>query len=210
MTLRPVALLALAGCVVQYTIGPADTDTTTCPEGQAPCTTGDPPTTTAPCGDGLVACGDQCTTPAACACDCDPDLEVCADAGCACRPGLTRCGPTCVDLRTDPLHCDACETSCNGGVCQAGTCREGCAGDLADCDGACVQLKTDSLHCGDCATLCAPEEACIAGTCQPYVPAGECDACPCPACDQAEAAPVCCPAPFLGAPVCVAGPCTGE
>jgi hypothetical protein len=196
-------LLLHPACVVHYTIGDA-TDTTaatpeaTCPDGQ-PCEPTSTSTNTSTDHD-----TQQTTAPP---CDCDPALERCTDASCTCRPGLTLCDATCVDLRADPAHCGDCERGCDGGVCQTSACREACSGDLTDCDGACVALKTDSLHCGNCATLCAPDEVCLAGTCRPYQPADDCDACPCPACGDGQ---TCCPSSFLAAPVCVAGPCGGD
>jgi hypothetical protein len=260
-----LALALLPACVVQYTVGGADTDTTdtadagdpthtTCPEDQVMCDgqcapactpgdTDDPPTsdgdgtgdtnntgdqntgdqntgdtntgdqdTGAPtCGDGQILCDDTCLAPEACQCAaCDPDRETCEAGACVCRPGLTRCGDACVDLRSDPEHCSDCDDSCNGGVCQSSTCREGCFPEHADCDGACVLTKEDSLHCGDCATLCAADEVCLAGTCRPYALAADCAACPCPSACEGDAAQDCCDSAFLDAPVCVDGPCTGD
>lgn len=234
--IRRLALILalLPACVVHYLVGTCPegqiecgarcaATCTTCPEGQQPCgaacvpeaadchetsdesddsndESDDPTTTQGDHGDPSTGDPDPCAA-------CDPLLEQCSDAACTCRPGLTRCGATCVDLRTDPDHCDECDRSCNGGVCQAGTCREGCAGDLTDCAGACVEIKQDSLHCGDCATLCAPDEVCLAGTCRAYTPADDCDACPCPACGDGQA---CCPSSYLDAPVCVADDCGGD
>lgn len=213
MTRLAALLLLLPACVVHYKIGD---ETTTCPSGQVMCgdqcsdscpdtetsvdtnnedSEQDTPTTTDTC-DG------ECPPP----CSCDPLLEICTDDTCACRPSLTRCGATCVDLRRDPAHCGECDNSCDGGVCQNSACREACAGDLSDCDGACVEIKQDSLHCGDCATVCAPDEVCLAGTCRSYTAADDCDACPCDACDGLP----CCPSRWLDAPVCVPDECGGD
>lgn len=74
------------------------------------------------CGD----CGRQCVE------NDDGELELylceagdCVDDDTGCSAGLTMCGQSCVDLDTHPLHCNACNRSCNGDeVCIDGDCLE--------------------------------------------------------------------------------------
>src|SRR5207253_3060536 len=49
---------------------------------------------------------------------------VCVGGECGCPGGLTPCGDTCVNLRTDREHCGACGTSCagTGQPCYDGAC----------------------------------------------------------------------------------------
>ena len=99
---------------------------------------------------------------------CDPTLELCEDGECVCRLGLTPCAGECVDLQSDPLHCNDCQESCNMGVCDEGNCEPNCQ-EATDCDGACVHLDDDPLHCGDCDTPCAADELCVESQCIGYV-----------------------------------------
>ena len=44
----------------------------------------------------------------------------------ACGASLTRCGPDCVNLKTDPAHCGDCATRCDvpgGEKCRGGSCN---------------------------------------------------------------------------------------
>jgi predicted esterase len=41
----------------------------------------------------------------------------------------------------------------------------------AMCAGACVDLQTDVRHCGACGSACAPSQTCVAGRCDPPLPA---------------------------------------
>ena len=74
------------------------------------------------CGD----CGRQCVE------NDDGELELnlcrardCVDDDVGCGPELSLCGQSCVDLETHPLHCNACNRSCNGDeVCIEGECLE--------------------------------------------------------------------------------------
>lgn len=222
--------LFAAGCqVAEYTIGAAASDSSGCLNGQVPC--GDDcadPGTCDDCPEGQIRCGDACVEPALCGdgvclvgqveCDgecvpadtcpcsagCDPEREICDDGVCRCREGLERCGSACADTRADPAHCGACKSSCaTGDVCQDEECVEGCEAALDECAGACVDLASDSLHCGDCDKICSAYEVCVAGECREYERADDCDACPCP--EPCEGEECCVDAPFLGAPVCVAG-----
>lgn len=44
--------------------------------------------------------------------DAAADADASLDAGLTCDAGLTRCGGSCVDLTSDPLHCGACPNAC--------------------------------------------------------------------------------------------------
>ncbi len=57
------------------------------------------------------------------------------DAGeCVCIDGLERCGDTCADLASDPMHCGACDSPCDEGV---------------DCvDGICDSPEEEEAGCG--------------------------------------------------------------
>lgn len=39
------------------------------------------------------------------------------------------------------------------------------------CGGACVDLQTDARHCGACDSACGPTQTCVAGRCDPPLPA---------------------------------------
>jgi hypothetical protein len=109
--------------------------------------------------------------------DCPPE-EVCRAARCACPPGRTRCGTTCVDLDVDPTHCGNCNSSCRGtSSCNNGNCvsrppgQGACLiGSLA-CDGDCINPLADPRHCGSCNNSCltrTPPQICVAGACVPF------------------------------------------
>ncbi len=103
--------------------------------------------------------------------DATPDQDEAPDeSGPICdSSSLARCGDTCHDLQTDPLHCGACDrpcegdTSCVGGVCVADV---PCGADEDRCEGStsCVRLDT-SAHCGSCDISCGVNEACQAAMC---------------------------------------------
>jgi hypothetical protein len=68
-----------------------------------------------------------------------------ADGGAACSGGLTCCGDSgCVDLRSDPKHCNSCGNACKP--------------DPLCCDGACMPNNTD--HCGACDVKCDTKSCC--------------------------------------------------
>jgi hypothetical protein len=128
------------------------------------------------------ACGNACSFPNAAA--------SCVNGACvlgACAAGFADCdgNPSngCeVNLRTDRLHCGACNAACNlanaASSCVAGACALGaCATGFGNCDGmgatGCeVELGVSSLHCGACARPCRVGEACSAATCVSACPAG--------------------------------------
>lgn len=84
----------------------------------------------------------------------------------ACDAGLKRCGPSCVDTLTNPLHCGDCGRPClaDANVCSNGTCI--CPADThAVCDGICSDLSKDLSNCGACGNFCASDRICSAGKC---------------------------------------------
>src|SRR3954469_7507453 len=66
-------------------------------------------------------CGNRCPAGDA---GVQPPGEICYRGQCvdSCPAPTQRCGGTCSDLQSDPLHCGVCTNSCNGGSCQAGDC----------------------------------------------------------------------------------------
>jgi len=74
---------------------------------------------------------------------------------CSCRPGLTACGRTCHDLRTDPENCGACGVVCDSGECVDGACVE----PLLECVGA-LPLGSACTKGGECCSL-----SCLNGVC---------------------------------------------
>lgn len=90
---------------------------------------------------GLKACGYKCVSPAdpATGCDdasCQPcpsgpageaalcdGTRSCSWVGAGTCGSLTECGPDCVDVRSDDLHCGACDHACSiGASCSSGVC----------------------------------------------------------------------------------------
>ena len=84
------------------------------------------------------------------------------DAG-PCSASTTRCGASCVDLRSDPRNCGTCGVTCTAGlVCSAGTCAPSCPTGQMACSGRCVTLSSDNGNCGACGTTCAAGQLCSA------------------------------------------------
>jgi len=88
------------------------------------------------CAPNATQCGSQCSVTASDAANCGgcagQDGQVCA-TGEVCEAGRckaacdfttsSRCGDACVNLRTDPNHCGACDQACgNAKSCKAGVC----------------------------------------------------------------------------------------
>jgi hypothetical protein len=125
--------------------------------------------TTTNCG----RCGDRCDAARPV---CDHVARACS-AGCT--GGATRCGPLCVDTRTDLGHCGACDRRCAfanaSASCVAGVCRLArCAPGFADCDadpsnGCETDTRTSTVHCGACSAACVPRNVaaprCASGAC---------------------------------------------
>lgn len=84
-----------------------------------------------------------------------------------CKPGTIKCGKTCVNPKTNALHCGGCGTRCGTGrACVNGTCRTGCPPDQILCGALCVDPRTDDQHCGGCNNPpCAGDLTCIDGQC---------------------------------------------
>jgi hypothetical protein len=86
----------------------------------------------------------------------------------------TLCGDACVDLASDPAHCNGCGNACpQGQVCSLGNCQTGCGAGLTQCGGACVNTTNDSSHCGSCQAACGVGRICGDGTCR--CPTGQTD-----------------------------------
>ena len=117
------------------------------------------------CGPGVACVDDNCG--AQCEPECDRERERCADGTCVCRPGLTDCGGTCVDLERDPQHCGQCDRDCGGDACGDGDCvPPECTGFADACSGSCTDVEVDPLHCGQCGEPCDALQTCIMGECE--------------------------------------------
>lgn len=75
------------------------------------------------------------------------------------------CGPSCVDLATDPENCGRCGRTCDAGFtrCVAGRCE--LEPDIERCGDAFANTLTDSNHCGGCNRRCPRGQACDSGAC---------------------------------------------
>ncbi|HEY5957406.1 MAG TPA: hypothetical protein VIV60_12660, partial [Polyangiaceae bacterium] len=83
-----------------------------------------------------------------------------------CDAGLKRCGPDCVDVTSNPLHCGDCGLPCLASAreCVAGQCV--CPTGTHDvCDGICADLRVDLANCGICGRICAADRVCTDGVC---------------------------------------------
>ncbi|MBI5546536.1 MAG: hypothetical protein HY901_21860 [Deltaproteobacteria bacterium] len=96
---------------------------------------------------------------------CDADFADCdGDAANGCE----------VNLKTDALHCDACDSPCTGlshaapacidGTCGLGTCESGYADCSNPLDGCEFDTTTDPHNCGGCGVTCG-SGSCVAGAC---------------------------------------------
>lgn len=137
-----------------------------------------------------------CTTDRSAASPGDVPPDVCAgcggDAGAPCPGGRTRCGDTCTDPATDPLHCGGCGIACvenercAGGACvcdgafttcgpscvdlsrtrgSCGACGIVCEAGFECCDGECVDVRSDASSCGACGEACELNQICVAAAC---------------------------------------------
>jgi stigma-specific protein Stig1 len=100
--------------------------------------------------DNCADCGDKCARK-------DPN-KTCVNGRCVCLPGLSECGHSCVDTKTDGTNC--------------GRCFKTCASAEICCDGQCVNSQSDPNHCGSCFNKCPPGFFCDdPGTCKTLTPA---------------------------------------
>ncbi|MCS6915703.1 MAG: hypothetical protein RMK29_10055 [Myxococcales bacterium] len=77
------------------------------------------------------------------------------------------CNGVCVNVKSDPRHCGACNNACPAGtVCHRGACSLRCGDGTTACGGACVDLTTDAAHCGACGRACPADRTCREGTCR--------------------------------------------
>jgi hypothetical protein len=106
-----------------------------------------------------------------------PETTTGTATGPTCGSSLTLCDGHCVDLSSDPLNCGACNESCFGAECQAGTCQTGttiaCPSGATQCGDGCYYLASDHENCGTCGYSCFDDEECIGGTCS----SGSCVTC---------------------------------
>lgn len=91
------------------------------------------------------------------------------------------CGMSCVDLKSDSMHCGACGNACgNGTMCVGGECV--CTGGQILCAGRCISPESDDEYCGasgsctdqEAGIRCLSNEHCIKGVCTAGV-VSECD-----------------------------------
>lgn len=107
-------------------------------------------------------------------------------------PGCEKCGgASCVDLKSDPMHCGMCSTTCTDQCCNGacadttsdnancGGCGMACMGNNTCCSSSCTDTKTDVNNCGGCGMAC--NGTCTNGTCMKTctVDLGSCSHSPC-------------------------------
>jgi hypothetical protein len=128
-------------------------------------------------------CGTQCAPDEACvAGNCQPSAALTVPPGqeAGCVADMALCNGVCIDVMGDRANCGLCGFQCaEGEVCIAGTCHPPadlavppgqaleCGVDSAACNGVCVDVLFDPSNCGGCGIQCAPDQACVAGNCQP-------------------------------------------
>jgi|GEM_PF-3168892 len=87
------------------------------------------------------------------------------------------CGSTCVNLQSDPQHCNTCGNACTyahaAAQCASGACQiGGCSSGYADCVNGPVDgcetyvLGADDNNCGGCNIVCKVGQKCSSGTCK--------------------------------------------
>lgn len=117
---------------------------------------------------------------------CTEGAECCGGHGGVCCGGLGDperqcCNGECVNTRTDPNHCGACNTPCAANEsCIDGECiftGAGCDGATPPwcndpgrrmCVGNCVNILSSPSHCGACCQPCPDGQICCNGTCVDY------------------------------------------
>jgi hypothetical protein len=83
-----------------------------------------------------------------------------------CRNGTVKCGKSCVNTKTNALHCGQCGNRCGDGrACVGGECQSGCPGDQILCNALCVDPNDNEAHCGRCNNPCPGDLTCIDGEC---------------------------------------------
>jgi hypothetical protein len=110
----------------------------------------------------------------------DADTPLCEVETCVgdCSATLASCGTSCVDVRTDPNHCGACDRACPdashaAAACTGMVCGFTCDSGAFDCDliasNGCESEHRELAHCGACGRTCAlpnASESCATGTCE--------------------------------------------
>jgi hypothetical protein len=125
----------------------------------------------AQCPNGMRCHANRCGT-----CPLVPEGGGCVNGQVVCLGGLTLCDSRCVDLRSDPEHCGACDTPVPArGYCASGASDCSSADQL--CGGECV-ARDDREHCGGCGLSCglAVTAACAGLECEW---GGECESSMC-------------------------------
>lgn len=103
------------------------------------------------------------------------------DGGVTCFTPEIECGGVCVDPRSDPDHCGACDNACTSSeacecyppdACMLGTCVTDCTDGMTLCDRSCVDTDFNVDHCGECGNACEEgmhcgHQVCTAETCAP-------------------------------------------
>ncbi|NLD56604.1 MAG: hypothetical protein GX651_00530 [Methanomicrobiales archaeon] len=83
-----------------------------------------------------------------------------------CAADRVKCNNTCVDLRSDGMHCGLCGVECEPGqVCQNGVCQKSCTPGKTSCPDGCFNLMSDKDHCGSCLNDCPRGLICYRGQC---------------------------------------------
>lgn len=91
--------------------------------------------------------------------------QVCSNGMCKCPEQTQFCGGACVDTKTTPQHCGACDMMCTPGqLCQGGACV--CPPGQMACNNQCADLQLSPQNCGACGKACNPNESCMAGQCR--------------------------------------------
>src|SRR5262249_47942683 len=86
--------------------------------------------------------------------ECDAATHACHSR---CASGRTRCGTSCLDTTSDPLHCGGCDHACQTGeTCSGSHCQPS-----ADCHSVpCTGLTYCDLTTGQCLPGCMRDEQC--------------------------------------------------